>query len=170
VDLYPTDFTLAVGDELVGARPVSADTIAEIVGGRPEPPKIGAPGGVNTAASETIGHGTYTDPTTGRRTSGTYTGTDVGVGVGGPAQLPCRTTIDCDDYPRTTAPPIQPSPTQNANMVAQELWEKSLPDGKTVHAVAGYLYFPKPSKKAKNAVWELRHENTDGKTRLVLAR
>ncbi|HEX4168429.1 MAG TPA: hypothetical protein VHZ55_23450 [Bryobacteraceae bacterium] len=171
VDLYPTDFTLAIGDELVGARPVMADTIAEIVAGRPEPPKVGAPGGVNTAASASIGHGSYTDPVTGRRVSGTETSTDVGVGVGGPAQMPCRTNIDCEDMPRTTtAPPIMPSPTQNANMVAQELWERSLPDGKTAHAVAGYLYFPRPSRKAKKAIWELRYENADGKTRLSLAR
>lgn len=170
LDLYPTDFTLAVADELVGERPVTADTIAEIVAGRPEAaPKIGSPGGVNTAASASIGHGTYTDPVTGHRVSDTETSTGVGVGVGGPAQMPCRTNADCQDMP-TTAPPITASPTQNANMVAQELWEKSLPDGKTVHAVAGYLYFPKPSKKGKNVVWELRYENADGKTRLALVR
>jgi hypothetical protein len=57
---------------------------------------------------------------------------------------------------------------QNANLVAQDLWEKSLPDGKTPRAVAGYLYFPKPSRKAKENEWELRYENLDGKTRLVL--
>jgi hypothetical protein len=67
-------------------------------------------------------------------------------------------------------PVLQPSPTQNANTVSQDLWEKSLPDGKTVHAVAGYLYFPKPPKKAKNTAWELRYENADGKTRLALPR
>lgn len=169
VDLYPTDFTMALGDELVGMRPVSADTVAENMAGHREPPRVGSPGGVNTAVGASVGHVSYTDPTTGRRTSGTVTSTDVGVGVGGPANLPCRTP-DCDDQQRTPAPPIQPSPTQDANVVAQELWEKSLPDGKTAHAVAGYLYFPKPSKKAKNATWELRYENADGKTRLPLAR
>ena len=55
-------------------------------------------------------------------------------------------------------------------MISQDLWEKSLPDGKTVHAVAGYLYFPKPTKKAKDAAWELRYENTDAKVKLALAK
>jgi hypothetical protein len=39
-----------------------------------------------------------------------------------------------------------------------------------VHPIAGYLYFPKPSRKAKDASWELRYENADGKTRLPLPR
>jgi hypothetical protein len=167
VDLYPTDFTLAVGDKLVALRSVSADTIAEILAGRPEPPRIGSAGGVNTSVGASVGRASYPDPVTGRRTSGTVTSTEVGVGVGGPAPLPCR-PYDCDQT--TTAPPIRPSPTQNANTVAQDLWEKSLPDGKTPHAVAGYLYFPKPPRKAKDAAWELRYENADGKTRLPLVR
>jgi len=33
----------------------------------------------------------------------------------------------------------------------QELEDKSLPEGKATSAVAGYLYFPKPRGKAKNA-------------------
>lgn len=167
VDLYPTDFSLAMGDKVTALRPVSADTIAEILAGRPEPPRLSSAGDVNTEVGASVGRVSYPDPVTGRRTSGTVTSTEAGVGVGGPASLPCRTR-DCDQT--TTAPPIGPSPTQNANTVAQDLWEKSLPDGKTAHAVAGYLYFPKPPKKAKDAAWELRYENTDGKTRLPLAR
>src|SRR3954447_16492113 len=31
LDLYPSDFTLAVGDRSTSLRPVSADTIAEVV-------------------------------------------------------------------------------------------------------------------------------------------
>ncbi len=166
VDLYPNDFTLALGDKVMALRPVPADTIAEIVAGRPEPPRLGNASGVNTSAGASVGRVSYPDPVTGRRTSGTVTSTDVGVGVGGPAPVPCR-GYDCNQT--TSAPPIGPSPTQNANTVAQELWERSLPDGKTVHAVAGYLYFPKPPRKAKDAAWELRYENTDGKTRLPLA-
>lgn len=168
VDLYPTDFTLYVGDELAMLRPVSSDTIAEILGGRPEPVHPRSPSDVNTSAGVSIGHVSYPDPVTGRRTGGTVTETDAGVGIGGPAPHPCR-GYECD--PNSPVPPVlQPSPTQNANTVSQDLWEKSLPDGKTVHAVAGYLYFPKPPRKAKNAAWELRYENADGKTRLPLAR
>lgn len=168
VDLYPTDFTLYTGKELAGLRPVSSDTIAEILTGRPEPVRPRSPSDINTSAGVSIGHVSYPDPVTGRRTGGTITETDAGVGIGGPAPQPCR-GYDCD---QSVPPPTisQPSPTQNANTVAQDLWEKSLPDGKTAHAVAGYLYFPKPPRKSKNAVWELRYENADGKTQLTLPR
>lgn len=168
IDLYPTDFALHVGDKLAGLRPVSSDTIAEILAGRPEPPRHRSPSDVNTSVGASIGHVSYPDPVTGRRTSGTITETDAGVGIGGPAPQPCR-GYDCDQ--NAPVPPVsQPSPIQNANTVSQDLWEKSLPDGKTAHPVAGYLYFPKPPRKAKNAVWELRYENADGKTRLPLSR
>jgi hypothetical protein len=168
IDLYPTDFTLYVGDKLATLRPVSSDTIAEILTGRPEPPHPSSSSGVNTSVGASIGHVSYPDPVTGRRTSGTITETEAGVGIGGPAPQPCR-GYDCDQ--NGPLPPIsQTSPTQNANTVSQDLWEKSLPDGKTAHPVAGYLYFPKPHGKAKNAVWELRYENAEGKTRLPLPR
>lgn len=168
VDLYPGDFTLYVGEKLAALRPVSSDTIAEMIGGRPDPPRISDPAGVNTSVGTSVGRASYPDPVTGRRTTGTVTDTEVGVGVGGPAPMPCR-GYDCDQT--MPAPPVsQRSSTQNANIISQDLWEKSLPDGNTKRAVAGYLYFPKPSKKAKEAVWELRYENAEGKTRLVLAR
>jgi len=168
VDLYPSDFTLSVGEKSAALRPVSADTIAEILAARSEPPSPRTPGGVNTSTGVSVGHGSYTDPVTGRRTSGTVTETEGGVGVGGPAPQACR-GYDCN--PTTPIPPAsQPSPVQNANAISQDLWEKSLPDGKTAHPVAGYLYFPKPARKAKDAVWELRYENVDGKTRLPLPR
>ncbi len=167
VDLYPTDFTLYVGQELATLRPVSADTVAEILGGRPEPSRPHSPSDINTSVGASIGHVSYPDPVTGRRTGGTITETDAGVGIGGPAPQPCR-GYDCDQ--NAPVPPISPSsPIQDANTVSQDLWEKSLPDGKTVHAVAGYLYFPKPTRKAKHTAWELRYENADGKTRLPLA-
>jgi hypothetical protein len=167
VDLYPSDFTLSVGEKSTALRPVSADTIAEVLV-KADPPRPSGPLDVNTSAGVSVGHGTYTDPVTGRRTSGTITETDAGVGVGGPAPRPCR-GFNCDST--TPVPPAsQPSSVQTANSVAQDLWEKSLPDGKTAHAVAGYLYFPKPARAGKDADWELRYENADGKTRLPLPR
>jgi hypothetical protein len=166
LDLYPTDFTLFVGDKSAALRPVSADTIAEVVAGTQEPPRIHGPHDVNTSAGVSVGHGSYPDPVTGRRTSGTVTETNAGVGIGGPAPQPCR-GYDCDST-APIPPTSQPSTVQTANTISQDLWEKSLPDGKTVHAVAGYLYFPKPPRKAKDAAWELRYENADGKTRLPL--
>jgi hypothetical protein len=168
VDLYPSDFTLSVGEKSTALRPVSADTIAEVIAGKQEPPRVGGPHDIYTSAGVSIGHASYPDPVTGRRTSGTVTETDAGVGIGGPAPRPCR-GYDCDST-SPIPPATQRSPTQTANVLSQDLWEKSLPDGKTVHPVAGYLYFPKPSRKAKDASWELRYENADGKTRLPLPR
>ena len=165
VDLYPSDFTLFVGEKLVALRPVSADTIAEVVAGRTEPPRPRGPVGVDSSAGISVGRESYPDPVTGRRTTRTVTETDAGVGVGS-APGSCR-GYDCD--PNAPVPPTsQPSSTQTANTISQDLWEKSLPDGKTVRAVAGYLYFPKPTGKAKNAAWELRYESADVKTQLPL--
>lgn len=168
VDLYPTDFTLSVGDKLAALRPVSADTVAELAAGKPSPPHTNGPRDVNTSVGASVGHVSYPDPVTGRRTSGTITETDAGVGIGGPAPQPCR-GYNCD----STGPIPSSSPTSSAqatNAISQDLWEKSLPDGKAAHAVAGYLYFPKPTRKAKDAAWELRYENADGKVRLPLVR
>jgi hypothetical protein len=167
VDLYPTDFTLFVGDKFAAMRPVPADTIAELALGRHAPAHVHDPHDVNTSVGLSVGHVSYTDPVTGRRTSGTVTETDAGVGVGGPAPQPCR-GYNCDST-APVPPSAQPS-VQTANTISQDLWERSLPDGKTAHAVAGYLYFPKPARKAKDAAWELRYENADVKARLPLPR
>jgi hypothetical protein len=66
-------------------------------------------------------------------------------------------------------PPSYPVPATGPNVGAmeQELWTKSLPDGKTAVAVAGYLYFPKPSGK-KDGVWELMMDGVDGRVKLSL--
>lgn len=162
VDLYPVDFTLSVGEN-AALRPISADAIAEhAAGGLREPPRIHGPFDVS-------GREPYPDPKTGRTTAGTANRTEVGVGIGGPPPRPCS-GYDCGP-PTAPVPPIsQPSPVETANTVSQDLWEKSLPDGKTVHPVAGYLYFPKPPRKAKKTAWELRYENADGRIRLPLSK
>lgn len=166
LDLYPSDFTLSVGGNSAALRPVSADTIAEVVGAKKSPPRRTDSQDVETSVGVSVGRYSYPDPVTGRTRSGTVTSTEAGVGVGGPPPQSCR-GYDCDS--RYPAPPVsQPSTVQTTNIISQDLWEKSLPDGKTVRAVAGYLYFPKPPKKAKDASWELRYENQDGKMRLPL--
>ena len=169
IDLFPSDFRLFVGEGSAVLRPVDSDTIAGILAGshNRDHDRASGPHDINTAVGIGIGHGTYTDPTTGRRTSGTVTETTAGVGVGGPAPLPCR-GYDCD----TSAPPppvVHPS-VQNQQGIEQELWQKSLPDGKTSTAVAGYLYFPKPPSKANKTAWELRYEPASGTTSLPLSR
>lgn len=181
VDLYPTDFSLSAGEHTAALRPISADTIAEhVAAALYEPPSIRGPFDINTSTGVYVAHESYPDPVTGRKTDRTVKGTEVGVGIGGPPPQPCR-GYDCGpasqscggfycDPPPPVPPMAQPSPRQTANAVSQDLWEKSLPDGKAVHPVAGYLYFPKPPRKAKNDVWELRYENADRRIRLALSK
>ena len=171
VDLYPHDFELSVGANNAALRPVDADTIAEILAGKddvPSPSRNG-PHDINTSTGMSVGRVSYPDPVTGRQTSGTVTTAESGVGIGGPAPQPCRPGFDCDAGPAPQPMPRR-SPTQTASVLSQELWEKGLPDGKTVHPVAGYLYFPKPGKKAKDVAWELRYETSDGITKLPLSK
>jgi hypothetical protein len=145
VNLSPGDFTLyVVGDKDVALRSVSADTITEgVVNRSHQQPRLPSPLPANTSVG--VGHGA----------GGPRTETDVGVGIGGPAPQPCP-AYGCDH--------------QTADAIAQDLWEKSLPDGRTAHPVSGYLYFPRPARKQKNAAWELRYENVDSKIRLPLPR
>lgn len=170
IDLYPHDFTLWAGENSAAMRPVDADTVAEVLTGTHDDTiRPRSPHDINTSAGIGIGHVSYPDPVTGRRTGGTVTETTAGVGVGGPAPMPCR-GYDCDP---TAYPPPSASGTssiQKSHQISQELWEKSLPDGRTSQAVAGYLYFPKPDRKAKNAAWELRYETAAGRVKLPLAR
>ena len=87
----------------------------------------------------------------------------MGVGIGGPAPQPCR-GYNCEST--TPAPPTpQPSSTQTANTISQDLWEKSLPDGKTVHAVSGLLVLPEAAAKSERchlgtALRECRWQDT----------
>jgi hypothetical protein len=85
--------------------------------------------------------GTGTDPVTGRRTTSTGTYERVGVGVG-------------------TSPDQRfPDPPRGADsrILEDKLAAKELPEGKTGRAVAGYLYFPQPTKKLKDAKLELTY-------------
>jgi hypothetical protein len=170
VDLDPHDFVLSVGGNNAALRPVDADTIAQIVAGKQDvPAPRSGPHDINTSTGMSVGRVSYPDPVTGRQTTGTVTTAETGVGIGGPAPQPCRGGYDCDTAPMPQPAP-QRSPTQIASILSQELWEKGLPDGKTVHPVAGYLYFPKPAKKSKDAAWELRYETPDGVTKLPLSK
>jgi hypothetical protein len=49
-----------------------------------------------------------------------------------------------------------------------ELSDKALPEGAVNAPVAGYLYFPLPSKKKVSGVYELRHEDNGGSVRLFV--
>jgi hypothetical protein len=97
----------------------------------PQPPsKVGVT--AETGVVYTSGN----DPATGRSHGwGTYSG--VGVGSGDPA------------------PPRPPS--TDPRDVEANLRAKALPEGPAVRPVAGYLYFPLPSKKHKSGPLELQY-------------
>jgi hypothetical protein len=167
LDLSPSDFTLVTDPTAIAARPVDDEAIAATVDNKRNPPRTPSrPTDVYTSAGATIGHGTWTDPTTGRRTAGTVTGVETGVGVGGPPPAACGGAY-CDDRQPAPFPPSASGP--NRGQIEQELWQQSLPDGAVNRAVAGYLYFPKPSGKAKKAAtWVLRWDNNGARVKLDL--
>ena len=107
---------------------------------------------VSVNAGASIQRESYPDPVTGRRVGTPTIGANSGVGVGTPGEG--------QRFPAPSA--------SNRDQPEQKLWEKSLPDGKTSVAVAGYLCFPKPSKKSKNDSRVLRWENAEGNVKIVI--
>lgn len=86
-------------------------------------------------AATSVGYESGRDPCTGRPVHGTYTSTQVGVGIGD------------DGAPRYPSPGGYP---QDRELLERQLWEKSLPEGRLVHPAAGYLYFPASLLKKKS--------------------
>jgi hypothetical protein len=151
VDLSPADFNLRADPNALSERTADADAIAAAVI-KPSPsagPEI--PGtDISVSGGASVAHTSYPDPSTGRRTGITTVGIDTGVGIGNRgAQYPSSSTGD-------------------THRLEQQLWEKSLPDGRTGAPVAGYVYFPKPSKKAKGAAWVLEWQNAGERVNITL--
>jgi len=153
VNISSGDFLLQVGTEGAALRPVSSRTIASIFERKSDPPVAGRRG-PDIMTSSTIGYesGRY-DPNTGRRASGVYTASGVGIG---------------DADPRGQLPPQQTGGGRDPRAIEQELDEKALPEGDARDAVAGYLYFPKPSGKAKNAPYQITFYGTQPKVHLTV--
>ena len=141
VDLTAGDFMLGVVSESSTVRPLSARTIAGALTRKNSPQQR------TTDVAATVGYESGTDPYTGRRVNGVYTG----VGVANAPQ-------------GTLGPPVQsPDPWY----MEQELQDRSLPEAKIMQPVAGYLYFPK-LKKSKNAAYQLTYYGTNPKLTLVV--
>jgi hypothetical protein len=90
-----------------------------------------------------VTYGSGNDPVNGR-TRGWSTYEGVAVSNGHPS-----------DAPPVDAPP--PPPPYDPYVVEARAKEKALPEGQTSRAVAGYLYFPRSTKKRKNTSLELRY-------------
>ncbi len=152
VDLASTDFMLRIGSESDVTRAVNARQLAAVLFKEDtRPPKIGP--AIDVATTSSIGHENGRDPITGQRRNGVYTGAGVGVGTGGRDP----------NYPQPPA-----SPSRGRATIEQELLDKALPEGPTRRSVAGYLYFPKPSKRTKNAAYEITYYGEPDKIRLLL--
>jgi hypothetical protein len=96
--------------------------------------------------SASVGYVSYPDPYTGRRVSGPVVGAGVGVGVdkSGP-----DATTDTD-----------------RDTMEIELRDKQLKDADVSAPVAGYLYFPIPSKQKSD--YQLEYSGTAGVATLQL--
>jgi hypothetical protein len=141
VDLAPDAFTLHTENGRIAARVVDTDAMAaEIARERvPSAPRVAD---VFRAGGASNGRGRLIGPPDGN------------------ADRPSVFGGDVEDYP-------EGSTMSKLAAVEQELWAKSLPDGKTKLPVAGYLYFPKPSGKAGND-WELLLDAERGRVKLML--
>ena len=146
VDLSSADFFLRIDSETV--RPIGGSAIAAILAKHEHNPM--RPDDVTVVTTTSVGHASINDPATGRRGSASYNDTSIGVGVGwsGTAN---RAAMDRDRA-----------------VVGQELEEKSLPEVKATSPVAGYLFFPRPRSKAKNATLELTYSGGGGHVTLRL--
>jgi hypothetical protein len=143
VNVSSGDFMLSSAGETSAVPPVSARTIAGVLDRKNSPAR-----GRDTDVTASVGYETGTDPVTGRRVSGTYTGVAVANGPQG--------TLG--------PPPSGPDPWT----MKQELEERSLPEGKSTQPVAGYLYFPKLSRKSRNAGYDLTYYGVNSKIRLSI--
>ncbi|HZU28237.1 MAG TPA: hypothetical protein VFA04_22100 [Bryobacteraceae bacterium] len=142
INIAQSDFMLRAGAEGNAVRAASGETIAAVIADKnaPKPPRTPSRiGGVDVYNTAEIGVERGRDPVTGQRVGGVYGGAGVGVGVGGPATGP-------DPDPQVQSPRT----VRDAYQMQQELENKALPEGKINEAIAGYVYFPRPSKKKKD--------------------
>lgn len=154
IDVSSGDFLLRVGSNPSIVRNASARAIAAALQRKSTPPEIRRKSDISVYPTATIGYESGTD-SYGRRRSGVYTAAGVGVGVG--------------DDPNSHTPPRPASTDRDRMTMEQELADKALPDGKTTQAVAGYLYFPKPTARQRNAAYEISWYGNDRQVHLTIA-
>jgi len=174
-DFDSGEFALKVGTDPTILSAQTAGTVAGV-----EKPKVASkttvppPGNVHVYNTETIG---YESGGYGRK-GGVYTASETGVEVGGRPGGPdprCDPTATGDPrtgrHPAGCAPmpdPQSPKAPKDTSGVRKELEDKALPEGKTAVAVAGYLYFVRPSTKQKNPDYQLSWYRVAGEVTLTL--
>jgi hypothetical protein len=141
VNLEPDGFVVRSSQTGDSARRADSTTVASVIQQKnipPPPSKVGP-----VTASTEVGYESGRDPYTGQRVHGTYTAAQVGVGAGdnGPRPMPSP-----GGYP------------QDRELLENQLWDKSLPGGRSPGPTAGYLYFSSASlKKKASGVYELEY-------------
>jgi len=181
-DFGSDEFTLKVGTD---PTILAAQTPRSVAGG--EKPTVASktkvpplPGNVHVYDTETIG---YESGGYGRK-GGVYTASSTTVAVGDRPSGPdprCDPTMGggpgvggdprTGRYPPGCAPapdPQSPKPPKGTAGLRKELEDKALPEGKTALAVAGYLYFMRPSTKQKNPEYQLSWYRVAGEVKLTL--
>jgi hypothetical protein len=139
VDVTSLDFALKFGPDDIRYPSTPHDVAGVWKEKQPSLPSHGPE--VHGETGVTYGSGN--DPVNGR-TRGWSTYEGVAVSNGHPS-----------DAPAVDAPP--PPPPYDPYVVEARAKEKALPEGQTSRAVAGYLYFPRSTKKRKNTPLELRY-------------
>ncbi len=134
LDVTLNDFVLRVSGTDAAAKPSSAKVVATTL-----QKKAGSTRDVTVTPSVGIGYESAGyDPATGtQRSGGVYRQVGVGVGIGGKGPQPASTEKD-------------------RVAMETELAEKGLPEGSASVPVAGYVYFPLPSRK-KNSTLRLEY-------------
>jgi hypothetical protein len=138
----PEDFLIRAGKNAEFVHPADGVTVASVIQQKNTPR---APSNNNSAVytSANVGYESGTDPYTGRRVHGVYTGAGVGVGPADPG-------------PPFPAPPG--SAPQDRMILESQLSDKALPQGSFSTPVAGFLYFPiKAIKKKSNSAYQMNY-------------
>jgi hypothetical protein len=151
ISIDPDDFLIRVGKNSEFVHPADAVTVASVLQQKNTPRPPSNESAVYTSA--TVGYQSGTDPYTGRRVHGVYTGADVGVG------------------PADSGPPVPPPPgsmPQDRVVLESQLSGKALPQGSFTAPIAGFLYFPlKAVKKKSSGTYEMDClSNASGKVQL----
>ena len=136
------DFLIKAGKDSEFVHAADAVTVASVIQQKnsPRPPSNN---GSAVYTSANVGYESGTDPYTGRRVHGVYTGAGVGVGPADPG-------------PPFPMPPG--STPQDRMTLESQLSDKALPQGSFSEPVAGFLYFPvKAIKKKSNGAYQMNY-------------
>jgi hypothetical protein len=143
VEIAPDNLMVRSSKTGEAVRPSDPVTVAAAIQQKNLPKRSSETPATVVAGTE-VGYESGRDPYTGRRVHDTYTATRVGVGVGG-----------------DPGPPRMPSPggyPQDRELLENQLWDKTLPEGHFDRPVAGYMYFPASLlKKKSSGIYELEY-------------